>query len=125
VNAQTIDYAKLQKQVDAHPYPLVLATISGAHLYGFPSADSDLLNETAKLPYINELVQRKLEGSEKGRLDMADLEFHEREFERLVAELDAAMEKSTLTEQATGKTALNDLLVRLRIIDREVASWKP
>lgn len=24
-----------------HPYPLVFATISGAHLYGFPSADSD------------------------------------------------------------------------------------
>src|SRR5687768_14188146 len=25
----------------AHPYPLVFATISGAHLYGFPSPDSD------------------------------------------------------------------------------------
>ena len=32
---------RLQKQVDQHPYPLVFATISGAHLYGFPSADSD------------------------------------------------------------------------------------
>jgi hypothetical protein len=36
-----IDYAKLRRQVDAHPYPLVFATISGAHLYGFPSPDSD------------------------------------------------------------------------------------
>lgn len=27
--------------VAAHPYPLVFATISGAHLYGFASADSD------------------------------------------------------------------------------------
>jgi hypothetical protein len=26
---------------DARPYPLVLVTISGAHLYGFPSPDSD------------------------------------------------------------------------------------
>lgn len=26
---------------DAHPYPLIFATISGAHLYGFPSPDSD------------------------------------------------------------------------------------
>ncbi len=25
----------------SHPYPLVFATISGAHLYGFPSPDSD------------------------------------------------------------------------------------
>src|SRR3954467_195246 len=41
MTAHTIDYAKLQRQVDAHPYPLVFATISGAHLYGFPSADSD------------------------------------------------------------------------------------
>ena len=32
---------RLQKQIDQHPYPLVFATISGAHLYGFPSADSD------------------------------------------------------------------------------------
>src|SRR5437764_1568014 len=31
----------LKKQVDRHPYPLVFATISGAHLYGFPSPDSD------------------------------------------------------------------------------------
>ena len=27
--------------VKDHPYPLVFATISGAHLYGFPSRDSD------------------------------------------------------------------------------------
>ncbi|MFK7741658.1 MAG: nucleotidyltransferase domain-containing protein [Planctomycetota bacterium] len=26
---------------DAHPHPLLFATISGAHLYGFPSPDSD------------------------------------------------------------------------------------
>jgi predicted nucleotidyltransferase len=27
--------------VAAHPYPLLFATVSGAHLYGFPSPDSD------------------------------------------------------------------------------------
>jgi uncharacterized protein len=32
---------RLLKQVEEHPYPLVFATISGAHLYGFPSPDSD------------------------------------------------------------------------------------
>jgi predicted nucleotidyltransferase len=31
----------LKKQVEQHPYPLLFATISGAHLYGFPSPDSD------------------------------------------------------------------------------------
>lgn len=32
---------RLLAQIAAHPYPLLFATISGAHLYGFPSADSD------------------------------------------------------------------------------------
>ena len=255
MNAQTIDYRKLRKQVAAHPYPLVFATISGAHLYGFPSPDSDFdlrgvhllpleqvvglepgeetversgvhdglemdlvthdakkffglmlkkngyvleqllsplivhttpeheelraiapdcitrhhghhylgfaatqwklfrkedpprvkpllyvyrvlltgihlmrtgeveanlltLNRAANLPYIDELVARKLAGPEKGRLDAADVEYYQREFERLVSELEATMEKTTLPEQASGKAALNDLLVRLRMVNR-------
>src|SRR5258705_599036 len=32
---------RLQRIVAAQPYPLLFATISGAHLYGFPSPDSD------------------------------------------------------------------------------------
>lgn len=32
---------RLNREADRHPYPLVFATISGAHLYGFPSPDSD------------------------------------------------------------------------------------
>ena len=32
---------RLRGVVSRHPYPLVFATISGAHLYGFPSPDSD------------------------------------------------------------------------------------
>lgn len=36
-----IDYVLLKSEIAAHPYPLLFATISGAHLYGFPSPDSD------------------------------------------------------------------------------------
>ena len=36
-----IDYALLRDEAARHPYPLLFATISGAHLYGFPSPDSD------------------------------------------------------------------------------------
>ncbi|SPE60194.1 conserved hypothetical protein [Verrucomicrobia bacterium] len=32
---------RLRRIVAAQPYPLLFATISGAHLYGFPSPDSD------------------------------------------------------------------------------------
>jgi uncharacterized protein len=35
------DMKLCRKVVDEHPYPLVFATVSGAHLYGFASADSD------------------------------------------------------------------------------------
>ncbi|QDV73842.1 DNA polymerase beta superfamily protein [Botrimarina mediterranea] len=252
MNAQIIPHELLQRQVEAHPYPLVFATISGAHLYGFPSADSDFdlrgvhllpldqvvglevgeetveksgvregfemdlvthdakkfftlmlkkngyvleqllsplvvhttpeleelkaiakdcitrhhahhylgfaetqwrlllkekpprvkpllyvyrvlltgihlmrtgeveanllkLNETAQLPYIVELVERKLAGPEKGRLDEADVAFHEREYRRLVADLEVAMEESRLPDRPSSEPALNDLLVRLRV----------
>lgn len=255
MNAQTIDYSKLRTQIDVHPYPLVFATISGAHLYGFPSADSDFdlrgvhllpleqivglgsgddtversgvhqgmeidlvthdakkffglmlkkngyvleqllsplivhttpaheelraiasdcitrfhghhylgfaatqwklfrqeepprvkpllyayrvlltgihlmqtgsieanllaLNESAKLKTIDELVARKLAGPEKGQLETPQVAYHEREYHRLVAQLERAMETSSLPEQARGMAALNDLLVRLRLKNR-------
>src|SRR6185295_8854515 len=31
----------LTAEIERQPYPLLFATISGAHLYGFPSPDSD------------------------------------------------------------------------------------
>lgn len=72
------------------------------------------LNETFKLPYLPELIDRKVNGTEKGTLDQADLSFHEREYERLLAELENAFEECRLPEQPGGAGALNDLLVRLR-----------
>ena len=39
-DAPSID-PRLHRIVAAQPYPLLFATISGAHLYGFPSPDSD------------------------------------------------------------------------------------
>lgn len=32
---------RLKREAAAQPYRLLFATISGAHLYGFPSPDSD------------------------------------------------------------------------------------
>lgn len=252
MNAQIIDYDKLRRQVDAHPYPLVFATISGAHLYGFPSANSDfdlrgthvlplaqvvsldpgeetvekagihdglemdlvthdikkfiglmlknngyvleqllsplvvfttpeheelkqlavgcvtryhahhylgfadnqwklfrkedpprvkpllylyrvlltglhlmqtgeveanllVLNDAEKLPYVDELVDRKLRGVETERLTDSDLEFHEREYRRLIAKLEQAAAETNLPERPSSRAELNDLLVRLRI----------
>src|SRR4051794_40005087 len=45
---------RLKRIVAAQPYPLLFATISGAHLYGFPSPDSDFdLRGTHVLPLEN------------------------------------------------------------------------
>lgn len=70
----TIDL-RLHRIVAAQPYPLLFATISGAHLYGFPSPDSDFdlrgahilpLEKIAGLEVSDETVQdsRIIEGLE-------------------------------------------------------------
>ena len=249
MNAHNIDYERLRRHVDDHPYPLVFATLSGAHLYGFPSSDSDFdlrgvhllpleqvlgldggqetveksgvydglevdlvthdakkffslmlkkngyvleqllsplvvytspaheklkaiasecvtrhhahhylgfaatqwklfrkqqrvkpllytyrvlltgihlmktgeveanlitLNESAKLSYLGDLIERKRAGPEKGAMDAGDVAFHQREYKRLVGELESAIEISGLPERPTGKGRLDELLVRLR-----------
>lgn len=39
---RTLDYTELRGIVEDQPYNLFFATVSGAHLYGFPSKDSDV-----------------------------------------------------------------------------------
>jgi hypothetical protein len=91
--------------------------LTGIHLMRTGEIEANLLklNETAKLPYIDELVERKLAGSERGRLAAADVHFHERDYERLLGELESASETSTLPERPRNRDALSDLLVRLRL----------
>ncbi|HEY9848527.1 MAG TPA: nucleotidyltransferase domain-containing protein [Leptolyngbyaceae cyanobacterium] len=73
------------------------------------------LNEIFQLPYLPELIERKLTDAEKSILEDADLEFHQQEFNRLQWELQAAFEKSKLPETPSAKSDLNDLLIRLRM----------
>ena len=75
------------------------------------------LNESFRLPYISDLVARKLGGPEQSTLDDADVSFYEAEYLRLRAELQVAHDLSILIEQPAEDTRkeLNDLLVRLRL----------
>jgi hypothetical protein len=75
------------------------------------------LNESFKLPYIPDLVARKLSGPEQSKLDDADVTFHEAEYNRLRSELQTAHEASHLPEVPRDETrrSLNDLLIRLRL----------
>jgi predicted nucleotidyltransferase len=168
----TID-PRLHRIVAAQPYPFLFATISGAHLYGFPSPDSDFdlrgahvlplekvvglqverppirrvkpllyiyrvlltgihlmrtgeieanllkLNDEFHLSQISDLVARKQTG-ENISIEDADLAFHQREYERLRTELQAAHDASQLPELPSDETraALNDLLIRVRLTGR-------
>ncbi len=73
------------------------------------------LNDTFRLPYIPDLVARKLAGAEQSTLADGDLSFFQSEYGRLRAELEAAAATSALPETPTCRAALNDLLVQLRL----------
>lgn len=91
--------------------------LTGIHLMrtGVIEANLVTLNETAKLPYLADLVQRKVAGAEKERLSDADLDFHHREYERLRGSLEEAYQASSLPDGPRGQDRLHDLLVRLRL----------
>jgi predicted nucleotidyltransferase len=76
------------------------------------------LNERFGLPYIPDLIARKLAGPEKSVLEAADLAFHQAEFERLTRNLEQAMIDSSLPESPSGRAQLNDLLIRTRLSQR-------
>lgn len=94
--------------------------LTGIHLMrtGVVEANLVTLSETAKLTYLNDLIAQKQTGPEKGTLSDADLKFHEAEYERLTKELESAHKQSTLPELPSGRQALNDLLVRLRLCSK-------
>jgi predicted nucleotidyltransferase len=81
---------------------------------GIVEANLVTLNESFKLPYLPELIQRKLAGPEQSTLSGNDFEFHRSEYERLRAELQAAYDGSAVPEVSSGKAALHELLLRLR-----------
>jgi predicted nucleotidyltransferase len=91
--------------------------LTGIHLMRTGRVEANLLtlNEEYRLPYVPELVRRKLEGPEKSVLTGADLEFHRGEYQRLRARLEDEHAKSPLPESASAGAGLNDLLVRIRL----------
>jgi predicted nucleotidyltransferase len=91
--------------------------LTGIHLARTGEVEANLLtlNETAKLPYVNDLVARKLAGPEQSTLPDADVEFHHAEYQRLRSTLEAARDASPLPEGPSATKGLDELLVRLRL----------
>ncbi len=91
--------------------------LTGIHLMktGQVEANLGVLNESVRSTYLDELIDRKRTGAEKGVLDAADMAFYQSEVERLTKELERSYAESNLPEMPTCREALNDLLVRLRL----------
>jgi uncharacterized protein len=90
--------------------------LTGIHLMRTGEVEANLLtlNEEFRLPYIADLVARKVGGPEQATLPEGEFELHAREKERLEKMLREAHEKSHLPEAPSAAAALNDLLVRVR-----------
>jgi uncharacterized protein len=91
--------------------------LTGIHLMrtGTVEANLAVLNDEFRLPYIPELIERKIHGAEKGTLESSEIEFHRREYECLVAQLEVEGNDSHLPDEPVCRDALNDLLVRVRL----------
>jgi predicted nucleotidyltransferase len=91
--------------------------LTGIHLMRAGEVEANLvrLNEEFRLPYVPELIERKLSGAEQSTLEDADLAFLRGEFERLLRELAEAGAASPLPELPSAGAALHDLAVRVRL----------
>jgi uncharacterized protein len=91
--------------------------LTGIHLMrtGMVEANLVTLNQEFRLPYIAELVERKIHGVEKETLRTTDTEFHKGEYERLIGQLEVEGNQSHLPNEPGCRDALNDLLVRVRL----------
>jgi uncharacterized protein len=94
--------------------------LTGIHLMRTGEVEANLLrlNEVFALPYLPDLIARKVAGPEHSTLEDADIAFHQREYERLCGELERARDMSALPDAPLTKEALNDLLVRVRLEQR-------
>ena len=91
--------------------------LTGINLMRTGEVEANLvrLNAVARLSHVADLIDRKLAGPERSVLGDSELDFHQREYERLRNELETSFQVCRLPEAATGRDALNDLLVRLRM----------
>src|SRR5262249_15057580 len=74
---------------------------------GMVEANLINLNEEFRLPYIPELIDRKVHGREKGTLDGGETEFYRHEYEKLVSQLESDAARSGLPDAPTCRDALN------------------
>jgi predicted nucleotidyltransferase len=91
--------------------------LTGIHLMQTHQIEANLatLNKIYALPFIPELMARKIGGIEKETLDGSEVDRYEREFLTLRNTLVEEASRTSLPKTTTAGPALNDLLVRIRL----------
>ena len=91
--------------------------LTGIHLLrsGEVEANLCLLNDIYRLPFIPDLITRKLEGDEQQTMQSGEIDHYEREFHVLRSRLIEEAAITSLPESPTAQAALNDILVRVRL----------
>ena len=91
--------------------------LTGIHLMqtGIIEANLVKLNEKFQLSYLNDLITLKITGEEKSTLEDVQIDFYLQEYQRMQNELAIASQNSHLPDTSSAKSALNDLLVRIRL----------
>jgi predicted nucleotidyltransferase len=91
--------------------------LTGIHLMRSGQIEPNLnsLNAIYNLPFIPDLIARKLSGAEQQTLDSAEIQQYEREFHLLRDRLIEEAAKTHLPDSPTAQPALNDLLVKVRL----------
>jgi uncharacterized protein len=91
--------------------------LTGIHLMRTCEIEANLvtLNADFQLPWIDDLIARKLAGEERQIIEDADVDFHRDQFEHLREKLENAFRESALPNAPQCRDALDDLLVRIRL----------
>lgn len=91
--------------------------LTGAHVLrtGRVESNFEVLLADQPVEGLPELIARKREGAEKGKLGASEAETHTDRLDALEAKLHEAFERSTLPEKVTSWEALNDFVVRARL----------
>lgn len=116
-NSRTYDYLpEVEYSLAKALLDVYRVLLTGIHLMRTGELEAHLrrLNETARLSAVEDRIARKAQNVERAALNDADLPFHLGEYDRLTSELQREGEASQLPDAASGRHALNDLLIRIR-----------
>lgn len=91
--------------------------LTGIHLLRTGTVEADLvrLNQTAKLPLVDELITRKRTETENTTLPENAVTTHEQQYVFLQNQLAEAYNHTQLPDKPTAQEALHNLLIRLRL----------